>query len=163
MRKPLAQQPLKNRPSLLPVGLDAILLRPFILFCEFKKFICSSIEFFFWTYVSRLCHAWIHLMCKLCIPICISCCFTIMMQSPIEGANTEKGQEVLKHFSSSLDRYNGVSNLLPNFLWLNIGNNFRENAFKLGIDSIFEFFRGSEIISTSVNNEATQNREHNTN
>ena len=102
-------------------------------------------------------------MCKLCIPICISCCFTIMMQSPVEGANTEKGQEVLKHFSSSPDRYNGVSNLLPNFLWLNIDNNFRENAFKLGIDNVFEFFRGSEVISPSVNNEATQNREHNTN
>ena len=89
-------------------------------------------------------------MSQLFIPICLSCCFTVMVQYTVEGADTEKGQGVFKYFSSSFNRDDRFSNLLPDFLWFNVNNNVRDNAFQLGMNYFFEFFGGNAIASEGI-------------
>ena len=149
MRKPLAYRPLKNRPGLTPVGLDAIVLRSLRLFCEFKKVIDCLIKIFFWFHIDWHCRAIMEfLKCKLFIPVCLACSLTIMIQSPSEATYTERGQGVFKYFSSGLYGDNGVSNLFFDFLRFDINNDFRVNTFQFGINYFFKSFRCFEIISS---------------
>ena len=145
---------MKTKKVLSPDGLTFLFCE--VLFCIFKQLLHRFSEFFFWADISGLCHVRTKLVSKLFIPVCLSCCLTVIIQSPVEGANTEKGQEVFKYFASGFDWYDRGSNLIPNISGLDINNNFRENTFKLFVNNLFEFFGGAEVATPEINTETTQ-------
>lgn len=149
MRKPLAKPALKNRLGLLPVGLDAIVLRSLRLFCEFKKVINCLFKSFFGM---RYCFG--HIKLKASIPICFSCCFIIILGCNQKPSSEEKRQEIFKVINSSVNLRYGLPDFCINFIRGEIQFNRRINTFEFGINNILELLGSSKVISPSVTEES---------
>jgi hypothetical protein len=147
MRKPLAYRPLKNRAGLTPVGLDAIVLRSLSLFCILKhSFDCFNKFIFgadrFWCF-----RRWIRLMSNLFFPICLLCCFTVMIQGMAEGTEQEKRKIILEFSSSSIDGIDGVLSYSVFFVKREISSGIWINTFKFFNDKTSKFFGSLKIFS----------------
>lgn len=133
MHKPLAQSALKNRLGLMPVGLNAIVLRS--LFRIFKKFINAvKIVWFCVLHLGQMLHAWKPVFCRVIAPVYIFCCFAVFLNVSIERAFAVEGHETPEFSTRTFDFFDRLPYLSIGLIcsdsWFGI------NAFKLSKNNL---------------------------